>query len=328
MTQLQSPHKTATVSASSRSTSAEKYVELLVLGAGWSSAFLLPLLEERGINHAATSRTGHDKTIPFTFDPDSQDTAPYEQLPPAKTVLITFPLKDEGQSKLLTTLYERTHVEASSTSRWIQLGSTGIFTEKRWNDSESEYDKSNARAIAEDELLSLFRRRACVLNLAGLYGGERQPHNWITRVAKTKEDVKGKGALHLVHGRDVARAIIGAHLYFDEVGGKRWIVNDLHVYDWWDLIHSWGKYAREQATPLPGLHAKEDLVKSAESGQLIETSATADGEGFQFERWVVELMAEECVRALPRNTDRLGRLLDGRGFWEAVKDAPREGRVS
>jgi hypothetical protein len=32
----------------------------------------------------------------------------------------------------------------------------------------------------------------CVLNLAGLYGGERDPKNWVTRVAKTKDEVKGK----------------------------------------------------------------------------------------------------------------------------------------
>ena len=296
--------KTAPIAPpSSRSTSATTPVDILILGAGWTSIFLLPLLEKHEITHAATTRNGHDHTIPFSFDPDDQDTAPYERLPPARTILITFPLKGTGQSKLLTNLYARVH---DGESRWIQLGSTGIFTEKKWNDSDSSYDRDNARAIAEDELLHMHRKKACVLDLAGLYGGERQPRNWVTRVAKTKEEVKGKRAVHLVHGRDVARAIIGAHYNFENVGSKRWIITDLHVYDWWDLIQAWGKYARENAPP----------------------SVDVSCEGLQFERWVVELMAEESVRALPRDKEGLGRVLDGRGFWEAVGGAPEEGRVS
>ena len=318
MTKLKTP-SSSTTPPSARSTSATTPVDILILGAGWTSTFLLPLLEEHKIKNAATGRNGHDHTITFVFDPQSQDSSPYEQLPPAKTLLITFPLKGQGQSKLLTELYEKTHDEAKSSCRWIQLGSTGIFSEKGWNDSHSAYDTSNARAIAEDELIHLHAIKACVLNLAGLYGGERQPRNWVTRVAKTKADVKGKGAVHLVHGRDVARAIIGAHNHFEKVGGTRWIINDLHVYDWWDLIHTWGKYARESMAPR--LASQEEYLW-ADDGQIDMSK------DFQFERWVVELMDEEGVRALPRDTSRLGRVLDGRGFWTAIEGAPKEGRVS
>jgi hypothetical protein len=67
--------------------------------------------------------------------------------------------------------------------------------------SLSHSSKTNVRAIAEDELRDL---GACVLDLAGLYGGEHDPKNWVMRVATTKEQVKGKLALHLVHGADVA----------------------------------------------------------------------------------------------------------------------------
>ena len=106
-------------------------------------------------------------------------------------MLITFPLKGSGQSKLLTELYAKTHPEAEVEGvRWIQLGSTGIFTSQGWNDEGSSYDRGNVRAVAEDELLALLGSRACVLNLAGLYGGdERQPRNWVGRVARSKEEV-------------------------------------------------------------------------------------------------------------------------------------------
>lgn len=206
-------------------------------------------------------------------------------------------------------LYNLTH--GVGKKRWIQLGSTGIFTEKGWNDSDASYDLSNARAIAEDELLIFLGMNACVLNLAGLYGGERDPRNWVTRVAKTKAEVKAKLAVHLVHGRDVARAIVATHFDFEKVGGKRWIVDDLRVYDWWDLILSWGRFAREGAS--------EEVRRLAEE---------KGGEGLEYEKWVVELMEEEAVRALPREVSNLGRVLDGRGFWAAVGSAPEEGRVS
>ena len=231
-------------------------------------------------------------------------------------MLITFPLKGDRQSKLLTDLYGETHEKIADAVRWIQLGSTGIFTEKGWNDSDSAYDKSNARAVAEDELLSHLGNRACVLNLAGLYGGTRHPQNWVTRVAKSKSEVKAKLAVHLIHGRDVSRAIIAAHDKFEKVGGKRWIVMDLHVYDWWDLFLSWGKYARESAGEGVWERARE-----------VDIEGDGDG-GLEYERWVVELMGEEGVRALPRGIESLGRVLDGRGFWSAVGGAPEEGRAN
>lgn len=212
-------------------------------------------------------------------------------------------------------LYKITH--GVGQEGWIQLGSTGIFTEKGWNDSDASYDTSNARAIAEDELLLLLGEEACVLNLAGLYGGERDPINWVTRVAKTKGEVKARLAVHLVHGRDVARAVVATCERFERVGGKRWIVDDLHVYDWWDLIFSWGKFARENASEEVRRLAVE---KSGDEGAL-------GGGVLAYEKWVVELMEEEGVRALPREIGSLGRVLDGRGFWAKVGSAPKEGRV-
>ena len=190
----------------------------------------------------------------------------------------------------------KTHPKAEAENvRWIQLGSTGIFTAQGWNDEDSEYDRANARAVAEDELLALLGKKACVLNLAGLYGGERQPRNWVGRVAKSKEEVRAKGGVHLIHGGDVARGVVLVHERWEGVAGRRWIVCDLRSYDWWELVLSWGKDG---------------------------------GEGLQYEKWVVELMREEGVRALPRDVERLGRRLDGRGFWEAVGGWPERGRLS
>jgi len=103
----------------------ESTVEFLILGAGWTSQFLIPLLYEREIHYAATSRSGRDGTLKFEFDPTSDDKEPYRVLPAARTVLITFPIYGLGGSKNLVQSYKETHPHANP--HFIQLGSTGIY---------------------------------------------------------------------------------------------------------------------------------------------------------------------------------------------------------
>lgn len=274
-----------------------KTVDLLILGAGWTSTFLIPQLGNENITYAATTTSGRDNTIPFKFDPDSGDSEPYKHLPSARTVIITFPLVGHSQSKTILGLYRSVH---GARNNWVQLGSTGIFNQlpTDWSTDDSPYDRSDSRAIAEDELLSL---DGCVLNLSGLYGGQRVPRTWLPRLGKSKDDVKKRGAVHFVHGEDVARAIIATHRKFSP--GKRWIIADLRVYDWYDLIMSF---------------SAETESDSAESKVVTQ----------QFAKWVGELMEEEGVRALPREMSVLGRKLDSRGFWNYHGVWPRHKRLA
>jgi hypothetical protein len=87
--------------------------------------------------------------------------------------------------------------------------------------------------VAEDELLSL---GGCVLNLSGLWGGERAPRNWIGRVAGTKEQLRGKTSLHMIHGVDVARAIVAVVRAFTP--GERWVCL-LCFFDWYIVLCGW-----------------------------------------------------------------------------------------
>ena len=275
-----------------------RHVDLLILGAGWTSTFLIPALEAAKCTHAQTSTTGRAGTIKFRFSPDDGTIGQYQRLPSAKTVLVTFPLQGHGQSRLLSQLYRSVH---GAHNNWIQLGSTGIFAAPHWNDSDSEYDH-DARAVAEDELMATVH--GCVLNLSGLYGGQRDPKNWVVRVATSKAQVKGKKAVHLIHGEDVARAIVAVHRNFTP--GKRWLIADLHVYDWWDLIQSWGPEVRKRA---------------------VESMGEAEAAKLDYETWVGELMVEGNIRALPRSAEDLGRVLDSRGFWSHMGVWPAKGRV-
>ena len=306
-------------------------VDLLILGAGWTSTFLLPLLKQRNYSFAATTTDGRKvadtETIKWRFEPPNDDNNnsssssssnekndktgkgnrdSIASLPLARHVLITFPLTSAAQTDFLVTSYLDGHPSKhGQDTRFIQLGSSGIWQIPQstiWVSRRSPYNTGSARAIAEDALL---KRGGCVLNLAGLWGGERDPRNWVARVAKTKEEVKGKKSLHLVHGADVARGVVAVMRDWSTAGGERWMVTDGIVYDWWELFVGWAAEGK-------GEKVDGDGVEDMPSDQA---------------RWVFELMKEERVWALPRSMEHLGRCYFGREFWDAFKLAPLKARV-
>ncbi|KAK4557090.1 hypothetical protein LTR86_006071 [Recurvomyces mirabilis] len=290
--------------------------DILILGAGWTSTFLIPLLSAKRISFAATTRDGRKvagaATIPWTFNPDedsTQDTSKnqFSSLPLAKHILITFPLTGHGQSNTLVKGYSSAHGNKTGGNvKFIQLGSTGIWQipqKTLWVSRKSPYDTENKRAIAEDELLGL---DGCVLNLAGLWGGERDPKKWVDRVAKTKEDVKGKKSLHMIHGLDVARAIVAMMGRWELCKGERWMLTDGFVYDWWSLMAGWAD------------------SKTEDGG---DDSGKADREPLDQARWVFEIMREEKVHALPRSMEELGRCYFGREFWDQFGLVPLKARI-
>lgn len=285
-------------------------LDLLILGAGWTSTFLLPLLRTHSLTHASTTTTGRDSTIKFKYDPSNPDASYFSVLPLARTVLITFPLTGEGQSKQVIEGYAATHKSAGSKTQWIQLGSTGIFQiedQELWVTRHSKYNTTNPRAVAEDELMNL---GGCVLNLSGLWGGERQPRKWVDRVADSKEKVKSKSSLHMVHGDDVARAVVAVMGHWDKARRQRWMLTDGFVYDWWALFAGWG-----------------GPIESAEDGVEGERLNRKELKPSKQSQWVFELIEEGGERALPRSMESLGRCYDSREFWQTFGLSPLRSRI-
>ncbi|KAJ3262537.1 hypothetical protein HK103_000066 [Boothiomyces macroporosus] len=254
-----------------------KTVEILILGYGWQGKYVDQICRESGINVAATTTSGREETIPFKFDPVNSDPQQYKRLPSAKTVLITFPLPTIESAAIIMGLYNAAHGDKS---KWILLGSTRAFVGKPWADRHGPV-QPDARYNAEEAFLKL---GGCVLNLAGLYGGSRQPQNWIPRVAPTKEALKLKTSLHLIHGLDVARLIVKVSNNF--TAGQRWIVTDLRVYDWWELVLGY------------------------EAGERLD--------------WVRELILESGCKAVPRPPDMMDRALDSKEVWKQFDMKPLE----
>ena len=117
-------------------------MDLLLLGSGWTGSFVLPIAADAGITTASTSRAGGNGTIAWEFDPTSDDASNFTVLPDAKTVLIIFPVYEEGGIERLVRGYlsSRTARQRSGyydekvdccmdsiDTRFILLGSTGIY---------------------------------------------------------------------------------------------------------------------------------------------------------------------------------------------------------
>jgi len=314
-----------------RSMTYRAQVELLILGAGWTSTFLIPLLETNKISFAATSRDGREGTIPFNFDPLSDNVEQYKSLPDATTVLITFPVVKNVQS--LVDGYNETRNGAGSNRsvNWIQLGSTGSFVRVRilcstlsltrclhGRVNRLRVGRIGARisnlfpeAFRRQNYSSIRLQPSCTLLGSGGERGIRPTGLRGLRQTRTlsprrsvcilsydllisRRNVLLKGSLHLVHGEDVARAILAAHRNFDKLAGQRWCLTDLRVYDWWELVSSWNASAQ---------NGKCDVT---ENPRL----------------WVKQLMGERSIRALPRPMELLGQTLDSREFWEVVGIIP------
>ncbi|KAK0610031.1 hypothetical protein B0T17DRAFT_501012 [Bombardia bombarda] len=334
-------------------------IDILILGAGWTATFLIPLLLSQSkskseptsrkdtttpLSFAATTTDGrpvaNHPTIRFKFDPASPSfQSSVAALPRARHVLITFPLVGAGPSRTLVETYTATHLTSAASAsasasssapspfRFIQLGSTGIWQKpddsasgvgatssaNPWMTRHSSYTTADKRAVAEDELLAL---GGCVLELSGLWGGARDPRHWVDRVATSKEAVRGKKSLHMIHGVDVARAIVAVVRVDDEkwdrVGrGQRWMLTDGFVYDWWALFAGW---------------AELKSVGEGE-GEGEEDGGSVDAKPTRQAQWVYELMVEEGVRALPRSMEQLARCYDAREFWATFGLAPLKGRI-
>lgn len=171
---------------------------MLIFGLGWTSTFLVPLLNKAEISFAGTTTSGRDGSYKFKFDFDASremiddNLEQYRVLPTAKTLLITFPIKGNQAMKIFLDSYKKTH-EQKGDYQVILLGSTGIWTiegQEKWVTRHSKYDTTNGRAEAEDWVMK--EEGGCALNLSGLWGGQRMVKHWIDRVAGTKETLGSK----------------------------------------------------------------------------------------------------------------------------------------
>ena len=258
--------------------------QLLIIGQGFIGAYVHDLLTSKQIPTVSTSTTGRNGTIKFVFDPLASDASQFEALPNTYTILVTFPIKQAQGVLNFIRLYQQTHPGASQ-PKIVLLGSTSAWKEgivDRHSPCDATYDRLDAENV-------VLQHGGVVLNLAGLWGGKRQPMNWVERVAKSKEMLAAKTSLHLIHGYDVARVVLA--LLTEFTPGERWVLTDLHVYDWLELCLSWGVY----------LDTSGDIVASDQA------------------KWVNEIITEKNIASLPRPQSQLGRIVSSTETWSRFK---------
>ncbi|KAJ2608734.1 hypothetical protein H4S08_004335 [Coemansia sp. RSA 1365] len=214
-------------------------LQVLILGRGFVGKYLTDILEKTGINYASTTTDGRDGTIKWRFsDKDDGSDTQTSTLPFAETVVVTFPLMGSAAARRLVESYTRRDRHAvfgsnKATPRWIYLGSTRAFKERPSNRyTIPDVIAGGARLEAEEYMINNFG--GSVLNLAGLWGGERVPSGW-GRFYTTKEKLRGRledRSLHLLHGADAARAIWAVIVSNNKSTlAGRWLVSDARVYD-------------------------------------------------------------------------------------------------
>lgn len=105
-------------------------VDILILGAGWTAEFLIPLLSSSEISYAATTRDGRIvagyQTLRFTISPDPESEPDWTQVPKARTIVLVFPTTEPGAVTRYVHGYETVH---GNGGRWLQLGSTSAWNE-------------------------------------------------------------------------------------------------------------------------------------------------------------------------------------------------------
>jgi hypothetical protein len=116
------------------------------------------------------------------------------------------------------------------------------------------------------------------MGLLTVFFFNRQPKNWVSRFA-TEEKLKGKllvRQLHLIHGKDVARAVVATHIGFKKASGQRWIVTDGGCYDWLQLFSTWA--SEDQFKTLQHLLDNDhDVQQKWNSGQTVNGLIEKDG---------------------------------------------------
>ncbi|KAJ2909316.1 hypothetical protein GGI21_002005 [Coemansia aciculifera] len=211
---------------------------VLVLGEGFVGKYLVEVLKAHDIDYAATTTTGRDDTIKWRLPEQAEeDTTDFSVLPAADSVVITFPLKGEAEAKRFITEYLEHHRKVQGNAYapfWVYLGSTRPFkSTPSTRHTKPDLAAGGLRVEAEEYIINV--HGGCVLNLAGLWGGERVPANW-ARFYSDKEQLRGRlkeRSLHLIHGADVARSIFAIISCKDRASrfAGRWLVSDETVHD-------------------------------------------------------------------------------------------------
>ncbi len=201
---------------------------LVILGAGYTGAFLYPLAKAQGWQTYATSRNPASH-LPYVAEADRltfdlQDSETWAQIPQQAHLLWCFPAIPQD------TVRRFIHQRSSNQGRLIILGSTSAYGREQTLpvDEQTSLDLALPRVQSEEYFREM--HGAIILRLAGLYGPGRHVLDWM-RKGKIKNTDK---FVNLIHIDDVA-AICLAALETSDVG-EDYVVSDGIPRQWSEIF--------------------------------------------------------------------------------------------
>ncbi|MDH4154492.1 MAG: hypothetical protein OEV01_11970 [Nitrospira sp.] len=182
---------------------------LTILGSGYTAKFLLPLAEQQYAQVFATSRAPDrhlagvrtDQRIKF----DLAQPETWQLIPPNTDLLWCFPAVP------IELVQQFAETALLQTSRLVVLGSTSAYGDRPsteypppWVDETSTIDGTQLRVQGEELLRTSYG--AIILRVAGIYGPQRNPIDWIRtgRVSRSRKFV------NLIHVEDLATTCLAA----------------------------------------------------------------------------------------------------------------------
>lgn len=240
------------------------YSPLIILGSGYSARFLWPLTSDRAPGILATSRTPeqHLGHVPATqrlrFDLSQPDT--WANIPQDADLIWCFPA---APLNLVVQFSERLK---NRSRRLVLLASTSAYDlgdsreyPPSWIDETAPVDLSKPRVQGEEHLRK--ELGAIVLRVAGIYGPDRNPIDWIRkgRVGRSRKYV------NLIHVEDLASICLLA--LERGTAGEAYNVSDGRPRTWDDICTT---AEQRWNVPSPQTAATQDTGKRISNAKLTQ----------------------------------------------------------
>ena len=191
-------------------------MSILILGKGYVGSALCEAISGSKGTNRTVKHPGN-----LTFDLNNQAT--WQRLPEYETVIWTFPATPVRQ---VSRFYR---AQLTKCKNLIILASTSAYKVKRQKElitEESELDTSILRVQGEEYLR---KKGATILNLAGIYGPNRDPVSWLHRSLIKNPDK----LVNLIHLDDIVYCI--KTLIENPQAGERFNLSDGKARSWREI---------------------------------------------------------------------------------------------
>jgi len=244
--------------------------KLVLLGYGFTGEAILPAFLKAGFQVTVTSRNPEKlPDLPESVQKikfDLLNKATWTNLPDQSELIWLFPAEPIEAVNSFLQFAGQHHIPCR-----IVLGTTSSFLAQTGQiDEKSELDFSRSRVQGEK---LLFDNGAVWLQCSGLWGGDRQPVNWLNKGLIKN----GNKTLNLIHRDDIAE--IAVQVLKKELRSDMFCLSDGKPYLWKNLLEEFKKSGQTSVDSLPDGPEENRQISNAKIAGLM-------GEDFRFRKLV------------------------------------------